>query len=84
MLSWPYPYGTVLSCPVLDVLWCVYLGWSLQGEDGKPLYSKFDEDGLPTHDAAGEEFGKASNSFPWFVVTCFYYRLEVFHTCTGP
>lgn len=33
-------------------------GQSLQGEHGKPLYSKFDEDGVPTHDAAGAEFGK--------------------------
>lgn len=29
-----------------------------QGEDGKPLYTQFDDNGVPTHDAAGEAIVK--------------------------
>lgn len=28
------------------------------GEDGKPLYTQFDQDGVPTHDGAGEPLSK--------------------------
>ncbi|CAN0508558.1 unnamed protein product, partial [Laminaria digitata] len=32
------------------------------GEDGKPLYSQFDDKGVPTHNALGEEVNKASRT----------------------
>ena len=32
-----------------------------QGEDGKPLYTQFDESGFPTHDAAGEAITKSKS-----------------------
>lgn len=31
---------------------------SAQGEDGKALYTQFDDNGVPTHDAAGEPIVK--------------------------
>ncbi|CAN0008326.1 unnamed protein product, partial [Sphacelaria rigidula] len=35
---------------------------SMKGDDGKSLYSKFDDDGVPTHDAAGEELSKKAKN----------------------
>lgn len=31
-----------------------------KGEDGTPVYSRFDEKGVPTHNAQGEEINRAS------------------------
>lgn len=33
-----------------------------QGEDGHPLYSQFDDNGVPTHNAKGEEVNKVSRT----------------------
>lgn len=36
-----------------------FSGWFVQqGEDGQPVYSKFNGVGFPTHDAAGEELSQ--------------------------
>ncbi|CAN0110178.1 unnamed protein product [Ascophyllum nodosum] len=42
----------------------------LKGENGEPVYSKFDEQGVPTHNVKGEEINRASppTSVAWAAV----------------